>query len=63
MEKHEINQRLLLKPTKKTCLLDWVMIAVNDNKDELDKLLKSHKLRKIDDVILIDQRLKPKYVT
>jgi len=39
------------------------MIAVNDNKDELDKLLKSHKLRKIDDVILIDQRLKPKYVT
>ena len=63
MEKHEINQRLLLKPTKKTCLLDWVMIAVNDNKDELDKLLKSHKLRKIDDVILIGQRLKPKYVT
>ncbi len=63
MEKHEINQRLLLKPTKKTCLLDWIMIAVNDNKDELDKLLKSHKLRKIDDVILIDQRLKPKYVT
>jgi len=63
VEKHEINQRLLLKPTKKTCLLDWIMIAVNDNKDELDKLLKSHKLRKIDDVILIDQRLKPKYVT
>jgi len=33
------------------------MIPVNDNKDELDELLISHKLRKIDDVILIDQRL------
>ena len=28
------------------------MIPVNDNKDELDELLISHKLRKIDDVIL-----------
>ena len=48
---------LLLKPAKKSCLLDWIMIPVNDNKDELDELLISHKLRKIDDVILIDQRL------
>ena len=57
VEKHEINQRLFLKPTKKSCLLDWIMIAVNDNKDELDKLLISHKLRKISDIILIDHYL------
>ena len=32
-------------------------MPVNDNKDELDKLLISHKLRKISDIILIDHYL------